>query len=139
MKSGPDYKLRMVVRSQPRVGPEVTTVEKFLWTECSCPAGKGPHATCKHLSALLYALEEFSRLGYARETVTCTGRLQMWNQPRNKNEKVMKLTDMDWRRPSLSRQCFDAMSRKKLQASELTDPCALDKRGTVGERVHTIV
>ena len=31
--------------------------------ECGCPAGKGPHASCKHIAALCYALEEFSRFG----------------------------------------------------------------------------
>ena len=108
MKSCSDYKMRMIVRAQPSMGSEDSVVEKFLFTECSCPAGKGPHATCKHLSALLYALEEFNRLGYVRETITCTGRLQQWNKPRNKQEKVMKLSDMDWKRPSLSKQCFNA-------------------------------
>ena len=32
-------------------------------TECGCPAGKGPHASYKHIAALSYALEEFSRFG----------------------------------------------------------------------------
>ena len=26
--------------------------------ECSCPAGRGPHASCKHVAASLFALED---------------------------------------------------------------------------------
>ena len=78
-------------------------------------------------------------MGYMRDSVTCTGRLQQWNQPRNKHERVMKLTDMDWKRPSISKQCFDVNSPPKLAASELEGPHAVDKRSKAGERVEAIV
>ena len=140
MKSGSDYRMRMAVYSTPSVDPDLedAVVERFLFTDCTCPAGKGPHATCKHLSALLYALEKFCRKGYVRESITCTSRLQQWNQPRKKNEKVMKLTDMDWNRPSLSKECFQAKSCDKRTASDLTDPRAMDKRGGVQQRVNAV-
>ena len=130
MKSDSDYRMRMAVYSTPSVDPDLedAVVERFLFTDCTCPAGKGPHATCKYLSALLYALENFCREGYVRESITCTSRLQQWNQPRKKNEKVMKLTDMDWNRPSLSKECFQAKSCDKRTASDLTDPRAMDRR-----------
>ena len=81
MKSGSDYRMRMAVCSQPSVDPDLedAVVERFLFTDCTCPAGKGPHAMCKHLSALLYALEDFCREGYVHESTTCTSRLQKDN------------------------------------------------------------
>ena len=39
-------------------------------TECGCPAGKGPHASYKHIAALCYALEEFSRFGKLPDFLT---------------------------------------------------------------------
>ena len=50
--------------------------------QCGCPAGKGPKASCKHIAALCYALEEFSRVRSLPEFLTCTDKLQTWNQPR---------------------------------------------------------
>ena len=41
---------------------DVKSVTQVVYAECSCQAGKAPHASCKHLAAFLYALEEFSRL-----------------------------------------------------------------------------
>ena len=55
-----DYKMRIIVRSEPPVESKVAVVDRFLFTECSCSAGRGLHATCKHLSTILYALEEFA-------------------------------------------------------------------------------
>ena len=31
----------------------------ILQAVCGCPAGKGPFASCKHIGALCFALEEF--------------------------------------------------------------------------------
>jgi predicted nucleic acid-binding Zn finger protein len=28
---------------------------------CGCPAGKGPRGTCKHIAALAYAVEDFTK------------------------------------------------------------------------------
>ena len=42
----------------------------------------GPKASCKHIAALCYALEEFTRLWHFPEFLTCTDKLQTWNQPR---------------------------------------------------------
>ena len=59
-------------------------VNDAIGAECGCPAGKGPCESCKHIAALCYALEEFSRLGKLPEYVTCTDKLQQWNKPREK-------------------------------------------------------
>ena len=53
--------------------------------ECSCPAGKGPHGSCKHIAATLFALESFYDT-YQQEddNLSCTSKLQVWNQPRKR-------------------------------------------------------
>ena len=44
---------------------------------CGCPAGAKPHCSCKHIiSALCYALEEYSRIKEIRLPDSCTSRLQ---------------------------------------------------------------
>ena len=43
---------------------------------CGCPAGAGPHGSCKHISALCYALEEYSRVKELRSPDSCTLKLQ---------------------------------------------------------------
>ena len=51
---------------------------------CGCPAGHGPNGSCKHIAALCYALEEFSRLKTSKAYVACISKLQTWNQPRKR-------------------------------------------------------
>ena len=53
-------------------------VETFdiMGAECGCPAGKAPYASCKHIVAMCYALEEFSHFGRIPGFLTCTERLQ---------------------------------------------------------------
>ena len=31
---------------------------------CACPAGLGPYGSCKHIAALCYALEEYTRIKF---------------------------------------------------------------------------
>ena len=48
---------------------------------CVCPGGLA--GCCNHIPALLYALEEFVRLGLREESrLPCTSHLQLWNRPR---------------------------------------------------------
>ena len=51
---------------------------------CGCPAGCGPKGSCKHIAALCYALEEFSRIKKTKDFVACTSKLQTWNHPRKR-------------------------------------------------------
>ena len=58
--------------------------------ECSCPAGRGPHASCKHVAASLFALEDFYSTykefqASSDDDVACTSKLQTWNQPRKRH------------------------------------------------------
>ncbi len=66
--------------------------------ECGCSAGKGPCASCKHIGAICYALEEFSRLGKLPESLTCTDKLQQWNRPRPKKLEVIPVVNLTSRR-----------------------------------------
>lgn len=51
---------------------------------CICPAGLV--GSCNHVAALIYALEEFVRLGLREESrLPCTSKLQQWNKPRQRN------------------------------------------------------
>ena len=52
---------------------------------CSCPSGQGPRASCKHIAAHSYAIEEFSRLFTRGEMdLARTEQLSQWNRPRAK-------------------------------------------------------
>ena len=51
-------------------------------SDCECPAGKGPHATCKHVAAILFMLEMFVSTGSLACQKSCTDTLQTFHQPR---------------------------------------------------------
>ena len=53
----------------------------------TCPAGKGPFGSCKHIAALCFALEDFVKMLeiiLEQGEEACTSVLQRWNQPRKK-------------------------------------------------------
>jgi hypothetical protein len=57
---------------------------------CQCPSGKS--GLCCHVSAVLYALEEYHRTGNLSLEVACTSKLQTWH----KNKPWQgKLTEID--------------------------------------------
>ena len=67
MKKDKMYKLFL------HLDPDILAI---VGAECGCPAGNGPHASCKHIGAPCYALEEFSRFGEIPGFLTCTDQLQ---------------------------------------------------------------
>lgn len=50
MKTKVDYEVRIHIDSREC---------EIMKAQCQCPAGKGPGAACKHLSALLYGIEYY--------------------------------------------------------------------------------
>lgn len=72
MKKGITYLCKLVLVSR----ADTYDVKSAV---CQCPAGLA--GNCNHISALLYALEDFVRSGL-RSGETCTDRLQQWNKPR---------------------------------------------------------
>lgn len=82
---------------------------------CPCPAGKAPFASCKHIAALCYAIEEFNRLKLLRVFETCTERLQTWNQPRKRRLDSERVYDIDFSRKIYGRE-------PKVAKTSLNDP-----------------
>ncbi|XP_069681284.1 uncharacterized protein [Periplaneta americana] len=60
------------------------TSGEILGAECGCVAGAGPKASCKHIAAVSYALEHFSKSGVITCFETCTQSLQTFHQPPSK-------------------------------------------------------
>ena len=57
MKSTSSYQIKLGVSVVGGDGEEAKNVTRVVYAECSCPAGKAPYASCKHLAAFLYAME----------------------------------------------------------------------------------
>ena len=53
MKSGVRYNVKVVLGRQSSL-----LFNTIMYTECSCPAGAAPNATCKHIAAVCYGLDE---------------------------------------------------------------------------------
>ncbi|XP_021369785.1 uncharacterized protein LOC110460902 [Mizuhopecten yessoensis] len=51
-------------------------------THCECPAGKGPHGTCKHDAAVLLMIEHFTDSGTMKVQKSCTENLQNFHKPK---------------------------------------------------------
>ena len=67
--------------------------------ECTCPAGRGPNGSCKHIAAFCYALEDFVRTRDKlddNDEASCTSVLQQWNKPR-KQRLDSKMEDISFR------------------------------------------
>ena len=65
--------------------------------KCNCPAGKGPHGSCKHLAALCFAIEDFVKtrnIALQQGKEACTSVLQKWNQPRKRRLESRKVEDI---------------------------------------------
>ncbi|XP_050388704.1 uncharacterized protein LOC126807882 [Patella vulgata] len=55
-------------------------------SHCECPAGKGPHGTCKHLAAVLLMLVKFIEDGQCKIKRSCTENLQSFHMPKRQYE-----------------------------------------------------
>ena len=130
MKSTMPYQVKLGVDVVGGSDGDVKSVTQVVYTECSCPAGKAPHASCKHLAAFLYAMEEFSQLGYTRDCVTCTDELQAGKKSHKKKSEPIKLSEMSWSKSKRK------TSKTKRQAEDHQDPRALSERGHVAARLH---
>ena len=51
-------------------------------SDCECPAGKGPHGTCKHLAAVMLMLQHFTETGNVAVDKSCTENLQLFHKPK---------------------------------------------------------
>ena len=97
-----------------RISLESTSV---IFAECSCPAGRGPHGSCKHITATLFALENFYSFyeeARSEDEISCTSKLQKWNQPRKRrldsqlsNSISFKVAQYDYKPCRISKDFFD--------------------------------
>jgi len=55
-------------------------------SDCECPAGKGPHGTCKHVAAMLGMLEIFTHSGELLCCKSCTDKLQTFHHPQRHHD-----------------------------------------------------
>ena len=70
------------------------TSGEIQFAKCGCVAGKDSRISCKHITSLCYALENFSWLFlHEPKEIACTNLLQKWTQPRKRciSPKVNKL------------------------------------------------
>ena len=95
--------------------------------QCTCPAGKGPFGSCKHIAALCFALEDFVKM---REIIleqgeeACTSVLQSWNQLRKKRLESKKIEDIDF-----SSSCYGKSSSSRTYY-EASDPRPVNMQKT---------
>ena len=132
MKDG-KYDIQIVVLAQ-----DGGLVKEIEWASCGCPAGKAPYASCKHLAAAFYALEEFCRLGYAGDELSCTSKLKEWNIPRKHTLDIHPAENFDLSRPKLPASTMWKVSRKcqpRQKVSFFRDPRPRCERGTVQSRL----
>lgn len=98
--------------------------------QCECPAGIGPHGSCKHIAALSYTLADFCRRGELPEFLTCTDQLQQWNRTRGRRVEPIPVDQLGARRRELfpskraagSKVIFDP----RPQSLREPDPIALE-------------
>ena len=102
------------------------------YAECGCPAGMGPHGSCKHISALAYALADLCKLQSLPEFQSCTSHLQQWNRPRGRHLDPIPVEMLGSRRreliPSKKRDYGSMMVFDPRPSNErLSDPKALER------------
>lgn len=79
MKTRERYEIKMVVTSS-----DSKLVTDIAYAYCQCKAGLGPKASCKHIAAVSYGLEEFTRRNIFTGITCSTSDLQKWNAPPSK-------------------------------------------------------
>ncbi len=79
MKSKVMYSIRMVTSC-----PDGTIV----FSSCECPAGAGPHSTCKHVVAALLVVSYLKVNGTLLVRQSCTETIQSFHRPARLKQKM---------------------------------------------------
>lgn len=117
MKKDRVYKLQMCID---------TNNSSVKGAECTCPAGRGPSGSCKHIAAFCFALEDFVRTRdklEGNDQVSCTSVLQQWNKPRKRRLDSKMVEDISFRNEK-----FNVESKRN--PTELFDPRPSELRKT---------
>lgn len=88
----------------------------MLNSHCECPAGRGPHGTCKHIAAVMVMLCLFSSGKQLYIKKTCMENLQTFHQPKhNYHGKCGTLFSI-----KIKMSCYDrnVLSHQLLQIAE---------------------
>ena len=91
----------------------------IVYAVCGCPAGAGPTGSCKHISALCYAVSEFCYLGSMPELRTCTEKLQQWNKPRSTKVDPIPVEDLQTRRRQLLTSDVEGLGKQYIRKSTI--------------------
>ena len=68
---------------------------------CGYPAERGPKTSCKHVAALCYALDDYSKLQSLPDLESVTECLQTWNQPKPKKLNPLPVINLRTRKEEL--------------------------------------
>ena len=85
--------------------------------------------SCKHIAAMCYALEDFTRERRLREHVSCTSQLQTWNQPWKRNLDTVNVSDIKFVKMEYGKQ-------KRLSSVAPYDPRLLSLQHTSVKEVQ---
>ncbi|KAF5289475.1 hypothetical protein FQR65_LT11849 [Abscondita terminalis] len=83
-----EYNVRMMITKT--VGNEYCIKQ----CNCTCPAGTGWSAACKHIGAFCFSLEYFSETGKLQEYVSCTSEAMLWNKPTGRGVDIMSIFEI---------------------------------------------
>ena len=61
-------------------------IDDLKFASCQCKARYGPTASCKHIAAFCFGLDDFTRRGVFEGVTSCTSDLQRWNAPPAKRQ-----------------------------------------------------
>ena len=113
----------------------LTNSSEVCLAECSCPAGRGPHGSCKHIAATLFALENFNTIREEiqdDDTITCTSKLQTWNQPRKRRLDSQPVNEISFK-------VEHYYCKPTRQSKELADPRPLELQKTTDEEKKAFI
>ena len=112
MKKDRVYELQMCIN---------TDNNSVKGAECTCPAGRGPSGSCKHIAAFCFAIEDFVRTrdkipsSKDSDDVSCTSVLQQWNKPRKKRLDSKMVENISFRNEKFN-------AEPKRNVGEIFDP-----------------
>ncbi|XP_065182559.1 uncharacterized protein LOC135813389 [Sycon ciliatum] len=110
MKTSMRYKIAMAMKREPSV--------RIIYASCECRAGIGPSASCKHIGAMCYGLEEFCRRGIFTGMTCSTSDLQAWSAPPGKR----RVSDMEFAKPVFNHTPKSTSSRASFDPRAATAP-----------------
>lgn len=85
MKTDLNYDTKVIIHS----------TGEIMNSDCECPAGEGPHATCKHVVAVCLLLAKFVGGKDLDSLKSCTELLQQFHQPKKRHRgSPVKARDM---------------------------------------------